>query len=233
MSTTVPITLTPVPVPVGVEAANINQLLTIISQFMAGSISQDVSFFQSVASDPTVGTTPIIFNTTQGVFKYWDVNLGKYVALTQFQPGDIKNTFVSGDSPQTGWVVCDGRLISAVPNISQTQQGILNSLFGVGSSLPVLTPVQGFSGLPPASSFSNVNVPVTAPPANQIANLPFSSDYNPVEPQNLAGNTETLRTSQNGLRTAVTEMQALSEAMLSAISNPTASVTACVFVGYP
>jgi hypothetical protein len=159
--------------------------------------------------------------------------LGKYVALTQFQPGDIKNTFVSGDSPQTGWVVCDGRLISAVPNISQTQQGILNSLFGVGSSLPVLTPVQGFSGLPPASSFSNVNVPVTAPPANQIANLPFSSDYNPVEPQNLAGNTETLRTSQNGLRTAVTEMQALSEAMLSAISNPTASVTACVFVGYP
>lgn len=233
MSTTIPITLTPVPVPVGVKAIDINQLLTIISQYMAGSINQDVSFFQSVASDPTVGTTPIIFNSTQGVFKYWDVNVGKYVALTQFQPGDIKNTFITGDSPQTGWIVCDGRAISAIPNISQTQQGILNSLFGVGGSLPVLTPVQGFSGLPASGSFSNVNVPVTSPPANQIANLPFSSEYNPVEEQNLAGNTEALRTSQNGLRTALTEIQALNEKVLSAINNPTASVSACVFVGYP
>ena len=46
MSATIPITLTPVPVPVGVKATDINQLVTIITQYIAGSINQDVSFFQ-------------------------------------------------------------------------------------------------------------------------------------------------------------------------------------------
>lgn len=233
MSATIPITLTPVPVPVGVRATDINQLITILTQYIAASVNADVSFFQSVSSDPTQQTTALIFNTSQSVFKYWDTGLGRYMPVTQFQAGDVKNTFVGGDSPQTGWIQCDGRLISAVPNISATQQGVLNSLFGVGGSLPNLTPFQSVSGLPSASAFTDIPVADTTPPQNQIANLPFSADYNPVEPQNLAANTETLRGSQNDLRTAVVSMKTASQQMLSALSAASTGMYAMVFVGYP
>lgn len=233
MSATIPITLTPVPVPVGIKATDINQLITIITQYISGSINQDVSFFQMVSADPTQQTTPLIFNTSQNVFKYWDTTVGKYTPITPFQPGDIKNTFSGGDSPQTGWIDCDGRVISTIPNISANQQGVLNALFGTGGSLPTLTPIQGVSNLPASNAFSNVPVLATTPPTNQIANLPFSSDYNPVEPQNLAANTEQLRGSQNDLRTSVTSMQALSNQLLNAFTAPVNGLVAQVFVGYP
>ncbi|MCG3776317.1 MAG: hypothetical protein JW395_3170 [Nitrospira sp.] len=233
MSATIPITLTPVPVPVGVKATDINQLVTIITQYIAGSINQDVSFFQIVSVDPTQQTTPLIFNTSQGVFKYWDTTVGRYTPVTPFQPGDIKNTFSGGDSPQTGWIDCDGRVISTIPNISANQQGVLNALFGAGGTLPTLTPLQGVSDLPASNAFSDVPVLATTPPANQIANLPFSSDYNPVEPQNLASNTEQLRGSQNDLRTSVTSMQTLSNQLLNAFTAPVNGLVAQVFVGYP
>jgi hypothetical protein len=233
MSVTLPITLTPVPVPVGIRATDINQLITILTQYVAASVNTDVSFFQTVSADPTQFTTQIIFNTSQLTFKYWSTSLGKYTAITPFQPGDIKNTFLSGDSPQTGWIECDGRAISQVPNISQNQQGILNSLFGVGGNLPDLTPIQSFNGLPAADSFSVISVATTVPPQNQIANLPFASEYNPVESQNLAANTETLRGSQDSLRTSLTDIQTVSSQLLTALTTPGQPLVACVFVGFP
>lgn len=233
MSATIPITLTPVPVPVGVRATDINQLITIITQFTAASVNADVSFFQIVSVDPTQMTTPLIFNTGQGVFKYWDTTVGKYTPITPFQPGDIKNTFNGGDSPQTGWIDCDGRPITTVPNISAAQQGVLNALFGVGGTLPDLSPVQGFSNLPASNAFTNVSVPNTTPPNGQIGNLPFSGDYSAVESQNLAANTETLRDSQDDLRAAVVTMQGLSNQVLQAMISPVTGLTAQVFVGYP
>lgn len=233
MSATLPITLTPVPVPIGVKATDINQLITIITQFTAASVNADVSFFQTVAADPTLQTTPLIFNTAQAIFKYWDTGLGRYMPITQFQPGDIKNTYVNVDSPQTGWIICDGREISDVPNISQNQQSVLNSLFGAGGSLPSLAPLQSISGLPSPNAFSSIPVPATTPPQNQIANLPFSTEYNPVEEQNLASNTETLRGSQNSLRAAVVSIQDASQQVLSALSASTTGMVTCVFVGYP
>lgn len=233
MSSTIPITLTPVPVPVGVKALDINQLITIITQYTAASVNQDVSFFQLVSVDPSTQTTPLIFNISQGVFKYWDTTVGRYTPVTSFQFGDIKNTFSGGDSPQTGWIDCDGRTISSIPNISGNQQGVLNALFGAGGSLPTLSPFQGVRNLPAANAFSNVVVAGTTPPTNQIANLPFSTDYNPVEPQNLAANTEQLRTSQNELRSSVVSMQALSNQMLNAFTTPMTGITAQIFVGYP
>lgn len=233
MSQTLPIALTAVPVPVTVKAMNINQLLAIVCQYVQGSVQTDVSFFQTVSVDPTALTTPIIFNTTQRVFKYWDTGVGAYLAITQFQPGDIKNTFVDGDSPQLGWIVCDGRKITDVIDISQAQQGVLIQLFGNGGSLPDLTPMMGVSGLPAANAFDAIIVADTQPPANQIANLPFSSDYNPIESQNLAGNAEALRGSQNDLRTAVVNTKAVSQAMLTAIVSNSQTIVACVFVGYP
>jgi hypothetical protein len=233
MSATIPITLTPVPVPVGVKATDINQLITIITQYTAASVNANVSFFQIVSADPTQITTPLIFNTTQGVFKFWDTTVGKYTPISPFQPGDIKNTFNGGDSPQTGWIDCDGRPIGDVPNISANQQGVLNALFGVGGNLPDLSPVQGFSDLPAANAFTNVPVLNTVPPDGQIGALPFSSEYDPVQPQNLASNTETLRDSQDALRTSLVTIQGLSNQMLQAMINPVTGLTAQVFVGYP
>jgi hypothetical protein len=192
-----------------------------------------VSFFQIVSADPTQITTPLIFNTTQAVFKFWDTTVGKYMPVSPFQPGDIKNTFNGGDSPQTGWIDCDGRPISDVPNISANQQGVLNALFGTGGSLPDLAPVQGFNNLPSTNAFSDVAVPGTTPPSGQIGSLPFSGSYDPVESQNLASNTENLRGSQNDLRAAVVTMQGLSNQMLDAMLTPVTGLTAQVFVGYP
>jgi len=185
-----------------------------------------------VSVDPTQQTTVLIFNTSQNVFKYWSTSTGAYTPVTQFQWGDIKNTFMGGDSPQTGWIDCDGRAITAIPSISANQQSVLNSLFP-GGTLPTLTPIQGVSNLPASGAYSAVIVAGTTPPQNQIANLPFSSEYNPVQSQNLASNTETLRGSQNELRTAVVAMQTVSEQFLEAFAAPVTGLVAQIFVGYP
>jgi hypothetical protein len=234
MSTTLPIILTPVPVPVTVKAININQLLVIISQYMQASVSAEVSFFQITAADPTSMTSLIIFNSSQRVFKVWDESLGKYIAISSFQPGDIKYTFSGGDSPQTGWVECDGRLIADVPGISQTQQGMLIALFPSGS-LPNISVMSALNGLPADGAFTAVSVADVQPPDNQIANLPFSADYNPAEGANLASNTEVLRDSQNELRTALVSLRDLSNQTLAALSGGSsgAPIYAHVFVGYP
>ena len=107
MSATIPITLTPIPVPVGVKATDINQLITIITQFTAASVNADVSFFQIVSADPTQMTTPLIFNTSQGVFKYWDTTVGKYTPVSQFQPvcGLSTSMYVFLMSPGWNWVI--------------------------------------------------------------------------------------------------------------------------------
>jgi len=59
MSTTIPITLTPIPVPVNIQAVNINDFLGIVCEYISGSISQNVSFFQQGATAP---------NSNQGIF---------------------------------------------------------------------------------------------------------------------------------------------------------------------
>jgi len=233
MSATIPITLQAVPVPIGISAADINQLLTIIAQFMSASINQDVSFFQTVSADPTQKTTDIIFNEAQGIFKQWSVGIGAYVAITENQPGDIKSSFVAGDSPQTGWIICDGRTISGIQGISQSQLSVLNQLFGIGGSLPTLT-AQVLSGLPATGTFSGITITDITPPQSQIGNLPFSGTYNPVEEQNLAANTETLRGSTANLKSSTQAIATASEALLAALRNATsAGLYTSVFVGYP
>lgn len=233
MSATIPITLTPVPVPTGVKATDINQLLTILTQYIVGSINTDVSFFQTVSSDPSTLTTPLIFNSSQQVFKYWSNTLGNYQAITSFQAGDVKSTFSSGDSPQTGWIECNGRLITDISNISGNQESVLNALFGVGGTLPDLRPLMGVSNLPATNAFSEIAISDVNPPADQIKNLPFSTDYNPVESQNLSANTETLRTSQVSLRDSVVNIRTISEQFLESFTLPTSGMITQIFVGYP
>jgi len=233
MSQTIPIQLQPLPVPVDFRALDINQLLTVICQYVAGSISSTVSFFDSGPSNPSQMTSPVFLNTTQGVFYLWSTSLGSYQAMTQWQPGDTKATFVSGDSPQIGWIVCDGRVISTIQGISSTQLNVLQQLFGIGGSLPNLT-VPVISGLPTTNAFSSITVTDIAPPAGQIGALPFSADYTPTEEQNLAANTEVLRTSAQALKTSVASIKGVAQQVLTALSGSTvAPLYVNVFIGYP
>lgn len=234
MSQTIPITLNPVPVPVGISAATIDQLLTVICQYVQGQISDDVTFVLTGAADPTAFVTLLFFNTAQGVWKYWDAGLGAYVAVTQFQPGDIKNTFISGDEIQQGWVLLDGRAISAIQGLSQTQAQVLQTLFGAQGSLPTVTPLQSLANLPAANAFSAITVAAIAPPAGTLSALPFSSSYNPVESQNLAGGAETLRGSTADLQASVTAIQGVASLVLNSLNNAgAATIYAKIFVSFP
>ncbi len=233
MSQTIPIILQPLPVPVDFRALDINQLLTVISQYLVGSISQDVSFFDSGPNTPSQMTSLVFLNTTQGVFYLWEDSLGRYQSTTEFQPGDTKATFVSGDSPQIGWIVCDGRLISTIQGISTTQLSVLQQLFGIGGSLPNLS-VPVISGLPTASAFSSIPIVDITPPDGQIAALPFSASYAAIEEQNLASNTETLRDSAQALKASVASINGVAQQVLTALAgSTTAPLYVNVFIGYP
>lgn len=236
MSQTIPIKLSGVPVPVGVSYADINQLITILCQYMAGQIQDDVTFVLTGAADPTQMVTLLFFNTSQGVWKYWDTNSGRYLAVTQFQPGDTKTSFVAGDEIQQGWVLLDGRKISAIQGLSQNQSAILQTIFGVDGSLPNTAPLTGLNGLPANGAVSGVPVTDIAPPKGQIAALPFGASYDPTQSQALASNAETLRNSAGSLKDSVVAIQVQTEKMLNALnggSSGSATLYCKVFCGYP
>lgn len=221
--TAIPITLTPVPVPVGVSYSSINQLLTIISQYVAGQIQANVTFIQEFANDPSTFQGNLIFNTTEGLWKRWDLGTTSYQPLTAFTYGDTKNTFVSGDDTTNGWIVCDGRKISAIQNITATQAAVLQSLFGVNGSLPVVNPLQALSGLPQNNAFADISNPAVQPPANQIGSLPFSNPPAQTEVQALATNTENLDASVITLQAAVASIITNSEAVLDSLNGSQAT----------
>lgn len=222
MSQIIPLKLTPTAVPVGVSYADINQLLVIIGQYMAGQIQDDVTFVQTGPVDPTQMVTLLFFNTSQGVWKYWDTNSGRYLAVTQFQPGDTKTTFISGDEISQGWVVLDGRAISAIQGLSQNQATVLQAIFGVTGSLPVTAPLTGLNGLPASGAISDITVSDTVPPTGQIGALPFGGSYDPTQSQALASNTETLRGSTGSLKDSLVAIQAQAEKILDALNGGSA-----------
>ncbi len=231
---TIPIRLTASTPPVSIQATDFAQLLTLISQYMSGQIQDDVTFVQTGASDPTQFVTLLFFNTSQGVFKYWDTGAGRYLAVTQFIPGDVKNSFVAGDEIQQGWILLDGRLISSIQGISQDQASVLEILFGLGGSLPTVTPLQSLAGLPANSAFSSITISDILPPVNQIGNLPFSGSYDPGQSQALATNTETLRGSTSSLKDSVASIRTVSASILAALNGTgPATLYAKVFAGYP
>ena len=81
MALTFPITLQAIPATTSITFANFNELMTYIAQYLAGSVSANVSFFEQGAVDPTTDQGVIFYNTAQNVFKYWDVNAGEYLPI--------------------------------------------------------------------------------------------------------------------------------------------------------
>jgi len=233
MSTTIPITLTPIPVPVNIQAVNINDFLGIVCEYVSGSISQNVSFFQQGATAPN-SNQGIFYNTSTQRFETWNSNNGVYQPITELQVGDLKAAFRTSDDTVNGWILLDGRIINAITGLTQAQNANLQNLFGSGGSLPNFSFLGALSGLPPVGTFSGISNTSISPAVGAIAALPVSSSYTQSEVQNLRNSTETLDESTNALQVTVSQIISNSETVLTSLQN-TSTVTGAkwfVFCGY-
>jgi hypothetical protein len=227
---TIPITLTPNSPPTDVQAANFSQLITLICQYVQGSIRASVSFFLEVVVDPTAFVTNLIFNTSQGVWKFWSVAEGRYVTVTDYIVGDVKNSFFAADQVSAGWVVLNGRQITAIPGLSQLQIDNLTALFPSGM-LPTVVPING-ADLPPEDSYSGITGVEIEPDSGVIEALPIGVAYDQAEVEALRDNTEILRDSAADLAQETNEIKAKSEELLEALRTPiTPPMVSMVYCG--
>ena len=231
----IPINITPLPVPVGVQAININQLFQLWSQFVEASIDMaNVSFFIQGTVDPS-SDQGLFFNTNQNMFKVWSISQGKYLPISDVQVGDTKLSFVTGDDINNGWLVCDGRGVQTLTGISQAQKLNVETLFGVNGSLPQLAPPQSMGNLPANGSIASIQVPAITPADGVIGGLSIGATYGQGEVKALRDGTETLRDSTAALAVSTTRLRDATEQIRDAIAGATANTNAVwkVFVGYP
>lgn len=228
---TIPITQTWGPVVADISALNINQLGELIARQLAGTIRADVSFYLEVLFDPTNFITNLIYNSTQKVFKAWNQSTGSYVAITQYQIGDVKNTFVGEDQLSVGWVILDGRAFTAIPGISATQLATLQTLFG-GTTLPSVTPTNT-TNLPGPAAFSDIPAATVLPGNGVIGGLPIDPVYSETEVEALRDNTEILRDSTADVETQLAAVQDQCSALLTALrGSVTPTLYTAVFIGF-
>lgn len=147
--TSIPIKLTAQPAPVGITAANFNQLLTNICAYISAAIQANVSFFQTFASPPATYQGDLIFVTGIENFMVWSTASGQYIPLNQIPIGGVLQQAViygtpSFDDLQDGFVYLNGRSISSIIGLSATQLANLNALFPNGGSLPNIQPLAPF-----------------------------------------------------------------------------------------
>lgn len=133
----IPITLSATPAPVGITAANFNQLVANIAQYLTGNIQANVSFFQIFAGPPAYYAGDVIFVTNLGNFMVWNTGSGSYQAMNQFSIGAVVQQAVVYSAPSyddlvNGWVYLNGRQISAITGLSGDQVANLNALFVSG-----------------------------------------------------------------------------------------------------
>ncbi len=227
----IPITNTWGPVNVDIRALDINQLGQIVAAQLAGQIRADVSFYLEVIFDPTSFVTALIFNKTQNVWKAWSTTSGSYVPLTQFQLGDVKQSFVTTDQVSVGWVVLDGRAITAIPGLTTAQAAVLTTFFP-GGNLPALTPAN-INNLPASDSFSGITEPTVNPADGVIGALAIGGTYTQSEIEALRDDTEILRESTESVKDYATEIRDKSNDLLTALRTPTTPpIVSQIFVGY-
>ena len=230
----IPITLQSAPVNVGVAPADFNQLLALVAGNLTGFISGNVSFFAQGSVTPSSFISALFYNTSQNLFYGWDTGNGAYLPITPFVQGDTKYTFVGGDNVNQGWIILNGRQVTAVPGVSARQLSVLQSLFGASGNLPTVSPLQALSNLPGSGAFSDITNPAVAPAAGQFSGLTVSSPPQQSDVQATNSNCETLDASVQSVQEAVASVIAQSEAMLDALNGaggPT--MYAAVFVGPP
>ena len=235
MAQSIPIQLTPIPVPGAARPLDINQLLTIISQYISASISANVSFFLQGPTYP-ISDQGIFFNTSTDKFGVWISAYGKYIPISDRTVGEIIATFIAGDDLPNGLVALDGRNINTITGLSQSQISNLETLFGVNQLIPKYTFFGALQNLPATGAFSNIAIGAFAPPKGSIGALSIGGSYSQTEVGALRDNTELLLDSATALQNATTQIQAVSETVLESLLNNAASGLQPIwkiFVGFP
>lgn len=232
MSQNIPIKLVNLPVPVGVEAADINQLLALMAQYLSGTISANVSFFLQGSNFPT-SNQGIFYNQSTNRFGNWNTQLGKYINISDLQVGDVKPSYVAGDDPANGWVVLDGRKVANVPNLTQLQYSNLDMLFS-DKTLPNLPFLAGLNNPPAVGTFSSITQSAVQPVKGYIGSLAIDATYTQSQVAALRDASEQLDTSVNNLNTTVATMKSASEQLLASINSnvSTSGPWNKIFVGF-
>lgn len=234
MPTQIPITLSANPVPVGIQAVNINDLLGIVAEYISGSISQNVSFFIQGATAPQ-SNQGIFYNTTTRRFEDWNSAQGAYIPISENAVGDLKVALSQSDDMANGWVLLNGRTINSLQNITQIQKSNLETLFGVNSSLPNYSFLAALTGLPSSGAFSSITNNPVQPNVGSIGSINIGATYDQTQVTTLRNNTETLLSSTSNLQTVVSNVQSVSDQVLNSLlaSNTVLGPKWFVFCGYP
>ncbi len=227
---TIPITLQWGPTSQEVAIGDINAFGDFVAAHLAGTIRADVTFILTTLTDPTTFVTDLIFNTTQGVFKYWSSASGSYIPVTPFAIGDLKTSLAGADTIATGWVLLNGRTIASIPGLSTAQSAVLMTLFPSGT-LPVIVP-QNFSAFPVNGSFSAIPAVAVTPADGVIAALPFDDYYVRSEVEALRDDTETLRDSTAAVQSEIQQVKSVADSVLAALNNSTPPLYSLVFIGF-
>lgn len=231
---TVPLALTWTPITVPVNALDINQLGIVLCKQISGKIDssgQTTLYTGTVNPATDVG---LFFNTTANLLMVWDGSVGKYVPMTGNKVGDTKDSFVQADDVNSGWIVCDGRAISAIPGISTSQRASLQALFG--TTLPVINAIRQLTGLPANGTIAGISVPTTAPAEGAFAGISISGTYASSEVSEIRDDSELLRNSTEVTADALRQLRDKTESIrdaLAGVSSALGSLVTKVFCGYP
>ena len=155
MPTVLPISLQASPVPSSLEVLNLTELMNVISQYVTGTVSADVTFYLQGSTLPTTDQGVIFYNTTTGLFYYFNTALGAYYPTGLNIPlGSVLFNYTNADELANGYVLAAGsRAIDSIAGLSANQKSNLHLLFGAGALVgvpnitsPVSASVGGGSG---------------------------------------------------------------------------------------
>jgi len=113
--------------------------MQLVAQYVTGTVSADVRFFQQGATLPTVDESVIFYQTTTGIFYFWNTALGAYYPTGLNIPlGSVIFDYVNDDELANGYVLALGsRAIDSITALSANQATNLHTLFGAGALIQV------------------------------------------------------------------------------------------------
>ena len=138
-NTTFPISLQASPVPTSLRVTNLTEFMQLVSQYVTGTVSADVTFFLQGSTLPTTNESVIFYQTATGLFYYWNDSLGAYYPTGLNIPlGQISFGYTNADMLSQGYVLAAGsRAIDSITGLSANQNANLHSLFGAGALIQV------------------------------------------------------------------------------------------------
>ena len=134
----IPIKFQPITVTKAIKALDINQLLSLICQFLTGSIDTTGVVLPAAGATAPTSNSGLFYNTTSQQWMVYDATTGSYVNMTPSKVGEVKWSYDTTDEVSSGWVVCNSRYIENISTLTKQQKTNLKAFFTDGV-LPSLT----------------------------------------------------------------------------------------------